>query len=103
MARRPIDYQALRDQVDVERVLSVLGWRTGAREPAGYRGPCPLHEPCPRRSRSLSVGRYRWYCHRCRVGGDALELWYRVRGGSRLDAAYQMCDALGIAPPILAR
>lgn len=101
MARRPIDYRALRSMVSAADVLRLINWHTGRYEPAGYRGPCPIHRSSSSSSRSLSAQGPLWHCHRCRRGGDALELWCQVHGVDWLTGAYQLCEVLRIDPPYL--
>jgi CHC2-type zinc finger protein len=101
MARRPIDYRRLRDLVSPLDVLHLTNCYSGKRERAGYRGPCPVHRSSSSTSRSLSVQGPLWHCHRCRRGGDALELWCLVRGVDHLTGAYQLCEQLRIDPPYL--
>lgn len=60
-------------------------------------GPCPVHGSTSPNSRSFSVnldaGRY--FCHKCRSHGNALELWAAVHKLRVYDAALDLCRALG--------
>lgn len=103
MARRPIDYAALRNAIPMIELLRRLGWQYTTHIGQVYRGPCPIHGPGRTGSRSLSVEGGVWYCHKCKLGGDALELWMRMNPDHILEAAYRLCEFTGIEPPVLAR
>lgn len=102
MSRPPVDFRVLRDMVGVRDVLALLAWDYSWHRGDEWRGPCPLHATSARRSRVFRAQGHIWYCHRCHRGGDALELWAATHPGqAKLEAAYELCAALGIAPPRL--
>lgn len=69
--RRSIDYQALRDQVTFDQVLTAIG--QPIRGTSQHRGPCPLHEPESNSGRSFSVNLkrniFRCFDSACRAQG----------------------------------
>jgi DNA primase len=50
---------------------------------------CPLHDDT-RPSLTLDVDRGLWFCFACAEGGDAIELWQRVRGCSFAEAVREL-------------
>ena len=73
-------------------ILDVAG-RLGLGEPV-WRGRecavlCPLHDDA-RPSLTLDVDHGLWYCFACSEGGDGIELWQRVRGGSFAEAVLEI-------------
>lgn len=99
---RPLDLKFLRELIPPMHSLSLLHW-PGRREPCGqWRGPCPIHGSHSPTSRSLSVSDRYWYCHVCRRGGDAIQLWAEIHRVTVLEAAHELCQRLAIAPPYLA-
>lgn len=101
MARlRPIDFRRLRSLVRPVQVLERMGWRaTWVRSTSLMRGPCPIHGSGPG-SRSLVVSPSVVYCHKCHWTGDALALWCKWKGLKVLDGAYDLCQTLGVSPPL---
>lgn len=77
--------------VSVYDALKAIGWRPTSREPAGYRGPCPVHSSRSRMSRSMSCTPAHWYCWICQEGGDVIRLWARLRNCTDLQAALDLC------------
>jgi hypothetical protein len=94
-----IDYRQLRESVDLGAVLALLGFRPVSVERGNRRGRCPLLSPPHEGSRAFSAHRRAWYCHVCRVGGNALDLWQRAKGLSIYEAALDLCACLAITPP----
>lgn len=96
-----IDFKALREQVPVTVALRVLGWKHNFSEPAGLRGPCPIHLSVRAKSRTFCVGKGYWYCHACKKGGDAIALWAAIHRLPPYEAALMLCRDVGISPPLL--
>jgi hypothetical protein len=94
-----IDLEALRTEEVLRGVLGLIGWVPNFRERDADRGNCPLHKSGNRKSRSFDVHNEWWYCHSCKVGGDALELYQRWRGLDTVPAALELCKRLGRAVP----
>ncbi len=57
-----VDFNALRAEITMEQVLTLLGFQPSARSGAQWYGACPFHESASRRRRCFSVnvatGRY---------------------------------------------
>lgn len=100
-SRRPLDFAALRGRISPVAVLRLTGWEWVTRIGDVYRGPCPIHHSRTHRSRSLSVTDRVWHCHSCKQGGDAVRLWARLQSLDDLAAAWDLCERLGVTPPVL--
>lgn len=94
-----VDLRALKAAVSVPRALSLLGWKAKCWNSTRHRGPCVIHASRPG-SRIMSVTHSHWYCHKCKVGGDVLDLWMRVRGIYEIVAlAVDLCAQAGLDVP----
>jgi DNA primase len=98
-----IDFALLRGQVSLAQVLDLLGFTPTTRSGPQVRGPCPLHGSRSPRSRSFAahLERQCWYCFRCGVGGNALDLYAAARRLPLYEAALELCRRLGRTPPWL--
>jgi len=96
-----IDYQALRSQVPIRRVLEIAGWEPVSQQGTQLRGPCPVHKSESERSRSLSVSSDKniYQCFGCGSKGNQLDLASAIFGVELYQAAVQLCEQLGIEPP----
>ena len=71
---------------DVTRAAGIPLRRRGDREWCC----CPIH-----REKTASCCFFpngRWYCFGCHAGGDAVEMYVALHGGSKLDAAHALSD-----------
>ena len=100
-----IDFRQARSEVQLGRVLELLGWQPRQRHGAQVRGACPLHGSTSPRSRSFSahLGRGAWQCFRCGASGNALELWALATGQRLYPAVLDLYDRLGQPVPWLRR
>jgi DNA primase len=100
-----IDFARLRAEITMEQVLARLGFEPVACWGDQLRGPCPVHGSSSPRSRTFSVNQRsrRYYCHKCRSHGNALELWAAVHDLPIYEAALDLCRALGHPIPWPAR
>ena len=75
-----VDLRQAREEIRLDWVLGLLGWRPRERRGEQVRGPCPLHGSTAPRSRSFSahLGRGVWHCFHCGAGGNVLDLWVAV-------------------------
>jgi hypothetical protein len=90
-----LDFDAIKREIHLTDVLSVIGWG-GRLEPCGsLRGPCPIHESRSPRSRSFVVTGEEWYCHRCKKGGGKLDLYALITGKPIFEATIELCNRLG--------
>ena len=99
-----IDFAQVRRQGPLGPVLELLGFVPVARAGEQVRGPCPLHRARSPRSRSFAahLGRGVWYCFRCGVGGNVLDLWAQATGQGVYAAARDLGQRLGLTVPRLA-
>jgi hypothetical protein len=91
-----IDTDALKANIDI---LDVLNW-LGLDQPSPWhRTPrirCPLGcDPTKRPALAIYEATDSWYCFRCNVGGDVIDLVQAVKGLSFLDAAQWVADRAG--------
>jgi hypothetical protein len=104
-ARRPIDFAELRRQVTIQQVLELLAWHPVSRSGPQMRGPCPIHRSGGERSRSFAVNAaknaFRCFKPTCGSQGNQLDLYALATGLPILEAAYQLCDRLGVEPSVL--
>jgi hypothetical protein len=99
---RFVDIRAVRRACSLRELLLRWGWMPSRREPATWRGPCPIHGSRSIHSRSLSVGLNGWTCWVCHEFGDVLDM-YRWLYGQQLTpmnvAAAQLCALMGVQTP----
>ena len=94
-----IDYREVRRNVPLRRVLEILGF-TRLREVRGtFRGYCPLGCAFRPNSATFDFGRNIWFCHRCKAGGNQLDLFMRVRELTLYEAAVCLCISAGQPVP----
>ena len=100
----PIDYQALKAAVSMERVLQLVNFQPTSRRGEQLRGRCPLHEPegaDKDRCFSVHLGRHLFQCFHCGAAGNQLDLWRRIQDVPLLEAAHRLCRQARINPPLL--
>lgn len=98
-----INFNRVRQMISLGDVLRVIGYQKGEIIGVGVRGPCPLYCHADPRCCKLSWAEDRWYCHRCRKGGGALELYMKYRGKTLFIAALELCRLLGRPVPWMPR
>jgi DNA primase len=95
-----INYGALRRKVPIRRVLELVNFQPSSRRGDQWRGACPLpqHPATEKRDPTFSVNIQRniYYCHRCKTGGNQLELWAAMIHCGIYDAAVDLCHKLHI-------
>jgi DNA primase len=98
-----VDYQALRRQVSMERVLELIEYRATSRRGPQLRGPCPFHtsEATPPRCFSIHLTKGLFHCFQCGAHGNQLDLWSQLRHLSLRDAALDLRRHIDI--PLLDR
>lgn len=86
--------------MEVLRLFNVHHWKEYSGE---YRGPCPIHGSHSNHSRSFACNTEVCFCHRCKFRGDAVALYAALTHKAALDAAYELCDRIGIDLPFLTK
>jgi DNA primase len=96
-----IDFNRLRAEISMERVLTELGFQPVSRSGDQLHGPCPVHRSASPGARTFSVNlrRQRYYCHKCHSHGNQLELWAAVQQQKLYPAMIALCHALGHSVP----
>ena len=97
-----IDFQRLRNQVKMDRVLDELGYLASMHGSGPQRrGPCPLHDKPHEHHRSFSVhlgkGVFRCFHPECKAKGTVLDLWARHTGLPLREAAVDLTNRFGVA------
>lgn len=93
---RPIDFRQIRLQIYPITLLMAAGWSYRFRRGDYYRGGCPLHRSSHVTSRCLSIKGEFWYCHKCKRGGDVIELAANLYHVEKLEAAHFLCEEFGL-------
>jgi DNA primase len=96
-----IDYGWLRLAVPIGNVLCRMGWRRRTQKNHEARGPCPFHNLIGDKSRSFAVdlAADKWYCHRCKIGGDVIDLYATWKGLGAYEAALALCEEFHLKIP----
>lgn len=92
-----INYRELREQLEIEVVLSWMGWQAKQRNTSYLRGTCPFcSDPETGNPRAFvaHTNRHIFKCHRCGRGGDVLNLWAAFRGTSLNKASCELYHIL---------
>lgn len=96
-----IDFRLLREQIQIEDLLSRMSWKPTERHGHQLRGPCPFcalasdtRESSANRCLSVNTRRNIFRCFRCKRSGNALELWAAYRGLNIYQAAREIQDQL---------
>lgn len=96
-----IDFAAVRASCTLADVLDLLDYPTLSHRGHKRRGPCPKSCTSSMRHCSFRLDRNVWYCHRCRMGGNHLDLYAVVRGLRLYEAAEDLCGKIGRPVPLL--
>ena len=95
-ARRWIDFDHLKSQLPLERVLEHLDVLATLRGTASQRrGPCPVHAQAGQgHGRTFSVqlddNVFQCFDAKCGIKGDVIDLWAAVKGLKLRDAAVDL-------------
>jgi DNA primase len=89
--------------ISMAQVLDLIGFDAAERSGDQLRGKCPLHESNSARSRSFSVNltQNAFQCFRCGAAGNQLDLWAAYSKQDIHPATLELCELLGIKPPLL--
>lgn len=88
-----INYRELREHLEIEVMLSWMGWQATQRTGPYLRGMCPFcsdSETGNPRVFVAHINRHIFKCHCCGRGGDVLNLWATFRGTSLNEAASEL-------------
>ena len=93
-----VNFQRLREQLDIADVLALLDWSASGYDANGARGPCPIHMSSFEGSRTFSVNieGNMFQCFKCGASGNALDLYAQAHGMSPHQAALALIDEFGI-------
>jgi transposase len=96
-----VDFDFLRQQMTMDRVLDHLGILAGLRGGgAQRRGPCPIHSSAGAGERTFSVhlGKNIFQCFQddCRAHGNVLDLWAAVHHLPLSEAALHLAATFGL-------
>lgn len=91
-----INFQKLRDEISMKRVLDLLSFQCTRRRGNQWYGYCPLHESEPKHRTAFSVNlaMHCYYCHKCKSGGDQFTLWAKATQTPIRQATINLCDQL---------
>ena len=100
---RSLDFEHVRSQLAIERVLELLGHRDKlVVNGKQLRGPCPLHAPHKTRSRHFSVSTdknvFRCFAPECQAQGNALDLYAAATKLTIHEAAWTLVVLLHLEP-----
>jgi DNA primase len=91
-----IRFAEVRAMISMADVLDLLGFVAVETWQDQVRGPCPVHRPTSRRSRSFSANlkRHVYQCFSCGSSGNQLDLYAAATGLRLFDAAVALCERL---------
>jgi DNA primase len=100
-----IDYAKLRAMIGIARVLELVEFVPSESSGDQLRGPCPVHRSTSLESRSFSVNlsKHTFRCFKCGAHGNQLDLWVSITRLPLHEAANDLCNRLGIEPPLIQR
>lgn len=98
--RPPVDFAAVRAQLDIVTLLEHLGFQPRSRRGAQIRGACPLHAATLGTARcfSVNVDTHLFHCFKCGKHGNALDLWCAAKRLTPYDAALDLCRRFNLSP-----
>lgn len=96
-----INIEAVKKTVGLAAVMRLLGYRVPLGRYRSVRGRCPAGCCDNNRSAVFNLADNVWFCHRCKQGGGALDLYMVNRGLGLCAAATELCIHLGIPTPFL--
>lgn len=100
-----VDYQAVRAQASLAKVLELLGFVASETSGDQVRGVYPLHCSQSRNSRSFSanLSKNTYRCFGCGSAGNQLDLWKAATKQPIYQAAINLCQRLDRPIPRLPR
>jgi hypothetical protein len=101
-----IDFEEVKANVTIRQVCDALQWKPSGGNAHTWYGPCPLHcsnhvgQRYLRRCCSIDLAQNRWYCHKCKKGGNQLDLFAQARKLSLYEAALVLVVSHAIASAV---
>lgn len=89
-----IDFAALKEQVSIEQVLSILDLKA-KQHGHQWRSACPFCKSGGDRAIVVTPAKKSWYCFSARKGGDIIALAAHVRNVSQREAAQFIAERFG--------
>lgn len=98
-----IDFAYVRKHISILDVLALLEFRPVRCVGGRLRGSCPFACGHSGSDFVAYLDSNRYHCFRCRRSGNAIELWADIRRLTFYKAAEDICQRLGIQPPLIDR
>jgi hypothetical protein len=96
-----IDFRRLKEIITLGEVMRVLAIGPTRGGKVIRRGNCPLGCTSTPWTCTFNGHSHLWYCHRCKIGGSALDLYARVKRLTIFAAALDLCQQLNQPVPYL--
>lgn len=96
---RSIDFKLVREICSLRVFLHWQGWVPTHIDGEQLRGPCLFHASSNPKSRSMAVKGTGWYCHKCKMGGDVIDLACKMRLVNPYEAALALCAEFKTSVP----
>jgi len=97
-----IDFGRVKQIVKLGDVMALLGLTWTRQSRTFVRARCPLGCHEDKHACKFDGTTNLWYCHRCKTGGSALDLYCRVKHLTVFAAAVELCELLHRELPLLA-
>lgn len=96
-----VDFAEVKRLISLEEYMTYLGWKACRNEPTACRGACPLHKSENPKTRCLAVNFHRrvWFCHKCQIGGDVIDLHAGIHNLDIHAAAVDLCRLFQVSAP----
>jgi hypothetical protein len=95
-----IDFKRFKESVAFADVFRLLRWKSSAVQAGRLRGPCPLCGGSEKSQRfSVDLDGKKWFCLKCKKGGNHLDLYLQAKDLSLYDGATDLAAALGMRLP----
>jgi hypothetical protein len=94
-----IDFETVKRFISVVKALGMWGWRGRVYWWPNHRGQCPLCAGTDPYRPPFWATEERWYCHKCKTGGDVIDLWRALHIMTWREAAVDLCRSTGLSVP----
>jgi len=96
-----VDFRLVRELISMEEVLCLIEYPSWVGRWPQFKGRCPLRCSNRKHCCSINLEKRIWNCHRCKQGGNHLDLYARVKGLPIHAAAIELCNRTGRSVPWL--